>query len=217
MNYRLGPLGFPQGQEAAQHGILNLGLKDQITALQWVQTNIGAFGGDKDKVCDFCTYNRFKFHSSIQVTVFGESAGSASVSTLALNSGFSSLARAVVGFDLPRWLHFTQIVSRFFNQAQQRQHLLTTVLLGTRTGRFLQASSHHVLLLPHLEILYPVFSLLASPRLRMHSPCPQHTIPNYSLGFPLSTEASAESFPITLRISSLLGVEALFPSWPAHA
>lgn len=49
-NYRLGPLGWPQGQEAQNRGVLNLGLKDQLTALEWVQLNIGIFGGDKDKV-----------------------------------------------------------------------------------------------------------------------------------------------------------------------
>jgi acetylcholinesterase len=49
-NYRLGPLGFPQGPQATKDGILNLGLKDQLTALKWVQTNIHSFGGDPDKV-----------------------------------------------------------------------------------------------------------------------------------------------------------------------
>jgi hypothetical protein len=49
-NYRLGPLGFPQGPEAAQRGVLNLGLRDQVLALEWVQENIGAFGGDPTKV-----------------------------------------------------------------------------------------------------------------------------------------------------------------------
>jgi hypothetical protein len=34
-NYRLGPLGFPQGQEAQNEYALNLGIKDQITALDW--------------------------------------------------------------------------------------------------------------------------------------------------------------------------------------
>ncbi|KAJ3723866.1 esterase 1 [Lentinula raphanica] len=76
-NYRLGPLGFPQGQEAASRKALNLGLHDQIAALTWVQENIGAFGGDKTKV-----------------TVFGESAGSIMTAIQFLNPAFSRFARA---------------------------------------------------------------------------------------------------------------------------
>ena len=49
-NYRLGPLGYPVGHEAEANGALNLGNKDAIAALQWVQSNIGTFGGDKNKV-----------------------------------------------------------------------------------------------------------------------------------------------------------------------
>ncbi|KAJ7124263.1 esterase 1 [Mycena epipterygia] len=78
-NYRLGPLGFPQGQEADNRGALNLALKDQLAALEWVQLHIGAFGGDKDKV-----------------TVFGESAGSIMTTILFLNSPITSLARAAI-------------------------------------------------------------------------------------------------------------------------
>jgi len=51
INYRLGPLGFPQGPEAVERGVLNLGLHDQWTALEWVQVNIASFGGDPCKVC----------------------------------------------------------------------------------------------------------------------------------------------------------------------
>ena len=51
MNYRLGPLGFPQGPEAVERGALNLGLHDQWVALEWVQQNIASFGGDPRKVC----------------------------------------------------------------------------------------------------------------------------------------------------------------------
>ena len=50
LTHRLIQLGFPQGEEAARKGALNLGLKDQLVALEWIQLNIAAFGGDKRKV-----------------------------------------------------------------------------------------------------------------------------------------------------------------------
>jgi para-nitrobenzyl esterase len=68
INYRLGPFGFLHladlfGDRFAGSG--NAGILDQIAALEWVRDCITAFGGDPD-----------------QVTVFGESAGAASVATL---------------------------------------------------------------------------------------------------------------------------------------
>ncbi len=67
VNYRLGRLGFFAHPALSElHGgsepLGNYGLMDQIAALEWVQQNIAAFGGDPDNV-----------------TVFGESAGGASV------------------------------------------------------------------------------------------------------------------------------------------
>jgi bile salt-stimulated lipase len=59
-NYRLEVLGFLcLGIEEAPG---NAGLKDQVAALSWVKRNIKQFGGDPDNI-----------------TIFGESAGSASV------------------------------------------------------------------------------------------------------------------------------------------
>ncbi|CAA7263293.1 unnamed protein product [Cyclocybe aegerita] len=78
-NYRLGPLGFPQGQEADDKHALNLALKDQLAALEWVQANIGVFGGDENKV-----------------TVFGESAGAIMTAVLFLNSPTEKFARAAI-------------------------------------------------------------------------------------------------------------------------
>ena len=67
INYRIGALGFLAhpllNAEAGVSG--NYGLKDQIAALQWVQRNIEAFGGDPGNV-----------------TIFGESAGGTSVHAL---------------------------------------------------------------------------------------------------------------------------------------
>ena len=64
LNYRLGLLGFTHLAEAGERFALagNLGLLDQIEALRWVARNIEGLGGDP-----------------ANVTVFGESAGGASV------------------------------------------------------------------------------------------------------------------------------------------
>ena len=44
MNYRLGPLGFLGLGDFGING--NMGIQDQLLALNWVQDNIQAFGGD---------------------------------------------------------------------------------------------------------------------------------------------------------------------------
>jgi para-nitrobenzyl esterase len=51
INYRLGVFGFlalPELQK--QDPKMNFGMQDQLAALQWVQRNIAAFGGDKQRV-----------------------------------------------------------------------------------------------------------------------------------------------------------------------
>ncbi len=68
-NYRLGRFGFfahpalSKEKPSEPHG--NYGYMDQIAALQWVQRNIAAFGGNP-----------------VNVTIFGESAGGGSVLTI---------------------------------------------------------------------------------------------------------------------------------------
>ncbi len=46
--FRLGALGFLSTGDSASLG--NFGVWDSLTALKWVQQNIAAFGGDKDRV-----------------------------------------------------------------------------------------------------------------------------------------------------------------------
>ena len=69
LNYRLGTLGFfsyPElTKESDRRGAANFGVMDSIAALQWVQKNIAAFGGDPKRV-----------------TIFGESAGAGMVANL---------------------------------------------------------------------------------------------------------------------------------------
>ena len=67
--YRVGPFGFlahPElTRESPHHSSGNYAFEDQIAALAWVKRNIAAFGGDSERV-----------------TIFGQSAGAASVSIL---------------------------------------------------------------------------------------------------------------------------------------
>lgn len=68
LNYRLGPLSVfphPALDKEDKGQALNFGLLDQIAALQWVKNNIGQFGGDANNI-----------------TIWGESAGGASVGYL---------------------------------------------------------------------------------------------------------------------------------------
>ncbi|XP_064614448.1 putative inactive carboxylesterase 4 [Liolophura sinensis] len=76
-NYRLGALGFLSTMD--NNALGNFGLWDQTMALEWVKVNIAAFGGNPDSV-----------------TVFGESAGSASVTLLALSPFTEGLFRRVI-------------------------------------------------------------------------------------------------------------------------
>lgn len=91
LNYRLGRLGYlahpalAAEQEAdGEEQVANFGLLDQVAALEWVQENIEQFGGDPE-----------------QVTVFGISAGGASVNFLMSSPRAEGLfARAVTGSGL---------------------------------------------------------------------------------------------------------------------
>ena len=85
INYRLGPLGWFRhaalldGEPTAADRSGNFGTLDTIRALEWVQENIAAFGGDPGNV-----------------TVFGESAGARNVLSLMLSKRASGLFHRAV-------------------------------------------------------------------------------------------------------------------------
>lgn len=83
IEYREGFLGFMnfdnvEGGENYKDAT-NLGLLDQLEALKWINKNISAFGGDPNRV-----------------TLFGESAGSASITFLPLIEGSEGLFNRVI-------------------------------------------------------------------------------------------------------------------------
>ncbi|NXP29951.1 CEL lipase, partial [Scytalopus superciliaris] len=105
VNYRLGPLGFLSTGDKNMPG--NYGLKDQHMAIAWVKRNIKAFGGDPDNI-----------------TIFGESAGAASVSLQTLspkNKGLFKRAISQSGVGVCSW-------------AIQRDPLFWAKKLGEKVG-----------------------------------------------------------------------------------
>lgn len=83
-NYRVGALGFlahaDLTRESDHNASGNYGLMDQIAALEWVQRNIAAFGGDAKRV-----------------TIFGQSAGGSSVGQLMVSPLARGLFQRAIG------------------------------------------------------------------------------------------------------------------------
>ena len=86
VGYRVGALGFlahPElTAESPQHASGNYGFLDQVAALEWLQRNVEKFGGDPDRV-----------------TIMGQSAGSASVSSLQVSPIAKGLFHRIVGMS----------------------------------------------------------------------------------------------------------------------
>jgi para-nitrobenzyl esterase len=102
-NYRLGALGyldFTRYSTPARTFDSNLGLRDQVMALEWVQKNIRAFGGDPDNV-----------------TVFGESAGANAVTTLMTTPSAAGLFhRAIVQSAPPDSVYSPDATARWASE-----------------------------------------------------------------------------------------------------
>ena len=78
INYRVGPLGFLCLNTDEAGG--NMGMLDMVVALEWTHQYIEYFGGDPD-----------------QITIFGESAGSASIGHLLLSKETNGLFARGIG------------------------------------------------------------------------------------------------------------------------
>jgi para-nitrobenzyl esterase len=98
LNYRLGPFGFLDLSSYSCPGRRfdsNIGLRDVLFALHWVQQNIAAFGGAPDRV-----------------TLFGESAGGGIVTTLLTTPAAEGLFAAAIAQSSPATSVYDQARAR---------------------------------------------------------------------------------------------------------
>ncbi|NND37741.1 MAG: carboxylesterase family protein, partial [Gammaproteobacteria bacterium] len=125
MNYRLGPFGFfahPALTADSEHGTSgNYGIMDMVASLEWVQSNIQAFGGDPDNV-----------------TIFGQSAGAMAITSLLASPPAAGLFHRAIaqsimgGGPLPGMTTLAQVEQRGVEQAEA---------LGLSTAEALRALS----------------------------------------------------------------------------
>jgi len=113
INYRLGVFGFfahPElTRESPHHASGNYAFIDQVAALRWVQKNIAAFGGDPRRV-----------------TVFGDSAGSSSISNLMGSPQAHGLFQRAVG-ESGAWMGLSLTPTRTLAEAEQAGARLGTL------------------------------------------------------------------------------------------
>ncbi|KZT60898.1 alpha/beta-hydrolase [Calocera cornea HHB12733] len=82
INYRLNIFGFPN----APQQLINIGLLDIDAAIQWVYTNIAAFGGDPERI-----------------TIFGESAGAIAVDAYAFSHPEDTTVKGIIAESGTAW------------------------------------------------------------------------------------------------------------------
>jgi para-nitrobenzyl esterase len=119
INYRVGLLGFLSHpaltRESGFHSSGNYGLLDQIAALAWIKRNVAAFGGDSERV-----------------TIWGQSAGSMSISLLMSSPLARGLFQRAIG-ESGAWLvppAATRFPERLFLQGAEEQGVRLASDLG---------------------------------------------------------------------------------------
>jgi carboxylesterase type B len=102
INYRLGALGFLALENTTLTG--NYGLQDQNTALDWLHNHIDDFGGDKNRV-----------------TVFGQSAGAASVRALLASPQAQEKVSGAIMMSTPQGIGYAGTFAEYLTIAEATQ------------------------------------------------------------------------------------------------
>ncbi|HHU67990.1 MAG TPA: carboxylesterase/lipase family protein [Corynebacterium sp.] len=122
VNFRLGALGYLDLRSIGDDCVANPAVRDQMLALQWVQSNIAQFGGDPT-----------------QVTLMGESAGGSAVATLMAVPAAEGLFHRAIAQSPP----LAMVHSRTQSELWARELVYRMALPRQATLRDLRAEHPH--------------------------------------------------------------------------
>ncbi|KAI8931279.1 hypothetical protein NX059_011623 [Plenodomus lindquistii] len=210
INYRLSTLGFLALENTTISG--NYGLQDQSTALYWIRAHIEHFGGDQDRI-----------------TVFGQSAGAASVRALLASPQARSKIAGAIMMSTPQGLAYAADFADYHTIAEATNKtgaLVAEVGCGQATGEKLVACLRTVDPLALIGYRnasqsftgtiasYPVISppFLPTSSLALSPTAPKHTIPILA-GIMHDDGSPFTSYTTTTNVSAVLTTQ----SYPAAA
>ena len=146
VNYRLGPLGYLALTTAGLRG--NYGLEDQLLALQWVQENIFAFGGDAKKVLlvgesagafDAYTLSTLPQAAALFAAVATESGGGGDLPSISQVQAYHSSVVGDLGCDASnvtciRSLNATALNNTLISYEMETPTIAVSLITNNRTG-----------------------------------------------------------------------------------
>lgn len=148
--YRLGAFGFlahPElSAETAQKSSGNYGFLDQIAALQWVQRNIGAFGGDPGRV-----------------TIAGQSSGGMSVNILMASPLTKGLFHRAIG-QSGGFFEPVQLAPHYLLANAERDGVAFATSVGATSVEALRRVAPEVLQKAKGRISHPVIDRYVLPQ-----------------------------------------------------
>lgn len=187
LNYRLGALGFldfTHLNDAGAQFESNLGLKDVVAALQWVQENISAFGGNPD-----------------DVTIFGQSAGAAAITTLMTVPSAKNLFHKAIAQSPPA----TSVYATKRATGLANEYLKLLGISQADAPEALHAMDAHQLVAPTMQLLDRIAT--SSPGTLAFAPVVDG---EFVVDYPMNVFARGEQHPIPLLIGSTKDEAALF-------
>lgn len=146
INYRVGLFGFMELGSIDKNytGSGNNGLRDQLAAIKWIKRNAASFGGDPDNI-----------------TIFGESAGAASISALlSINQPSLLFKRAVAQSGTTNLIHTKKFAFEAgkliaeaggFKSVAELIEASPAKLLQTQEKAFVEAEIGDLLFAPYID------------------------------------------------------------------